>query len=175
MTEEIRHYEANKSVPGNPVYPDPQATLDNHKKLPLNPNAAFELKAMDMRNSGTVASRNPEIRKFALIFIGLVAFLMLYQLFMISVEKSAGELKAGLVDELIKRVGLWSLVLMIIQLCGAVVLLFTRSLAAAKTIILAAGLSFLYFTAMELINLSPVGIVVGIFILWRIYEAYESL
>lgn len=159
------HSDPQHPTPRDASYPSPVA----------NPHAAAELEIMKAQNASSISGRNPTLLKYALLFLALVTVMILTQWGMILIEKSMGNLHGSIVSEYFKRNGALALLFNVLQFAGAITLLFTNNLRLARGIILAVGLSFLYFAVMDLINFNAISLTIDAFIVWKIYELYETV
>lgn len=129
---------------------------------------------MKEASSQRLSAGNEKLRKETLLFIFLIGLLMIVQFASLYIEKEMGAISA---DDwsIIIRTMLPGIVGFGVYLGLAICLLLTRSVTVARYIVAFVGVTFLYFVAQDVLNFNPVGLMIDGFILWRIYELYESV
>jgi hypothetical protein len=138
-----------------------------------NHRAETELLLMKQQAGSSVFSQNPKLQKDVLCswLDWVVTF---FQFTILYFEKEMGNIPAS---DWSSHVG--SMVPGLVGLGAYIVLgiwlLRTKSLTVARYIIAFAGVTFLYFVARDLLSFNPIGLLIDGFILWRIYELYESV
>lgn len=139
-----------------------------------NKKAEAEILMMKQQAGTSISSRNPKLQKDILLFLGLMMVLTLFQLASLYFEKEMGSIPADAWAGYVRSMAP-GLIGLGVYIALGIWLLRTKSLTITRYIIAFAGATFLYFVARDLLSFNLVGLLIDGFILWRIYELYESV
>ena len=138
----------------------------------IDAHVALQQSLADAERNATVSQRLPDLKRWTLIFIGLIVLSALQATGMqlIQMGMHDGTAAASIDFWGIVMVGSW-----VVSIAGAIVILTARSARLVKNILIGLGLVIGYGFIHDLAQFSIISIAIDSFILWKIFDLYQSV
>ncbi|HSX43567.1 MAG TPA: hypothetical protein VLF59_05800 [Candidatus Saccharimonadales bacterium] len=125
------------------IYPSPvdQSTPEEKQQI-TTPMAMANLEIMKSESTKGVADQNPEVRNIALLFVAVLGITLFSQASSFLIVSSFNNTHPSFFQLFVSSNGFLGITFLLIQVVAIFILLFTRNISHAKTIILVTGISF---------------------------------
>lgn len=124
------------------IYPNPDdQSVSEEKQQITAPMAMAELEIMKVESAKSVADKSPEVRNIALLLAAVLGLGLFGQIISYLIIKSF-ESQTSFFSFFVSSNGVLGITLLLIEVVAIFILLFTRNISRAKTIILVAGIVF---------------------------------
>lgn len=173
-----------KQVDTAKIYPNPvsQSTADQKQQAAIA-TAMAELEIMKATNAKSAAGKNPEIRDIALLLIIILGITLFGQISTYLIAKSFSNIHTSFWSAFASNNGPLGITLLLVEVIAIFILLFTRNMAHAKTVIAVAGIGFgatlikgiFSFQIGPAVMANFATLVVNFLILRKIFKAYMNL
>ncbi len=150
------------------IQPEQQKTT---AQQPIDPHAALTQSLLQTQGSAKISERLPDLKKWTLIFIALIALIALQAIGMQLIQVSV-------LGGSTPSTGFWGISMVaswIIAITAAVIVLNTRSTKMAKNILLGMGLVIGYSLISDLIHFNLISLAIDGLILWKLFDLHQSV